>query len=117
MTTDSSCRDSFLGEELFDACHEDAAAGFHVAREALYCLPVAGNQVLVEVPLRRLAAAATQVGIQRVYFGSGIGRDVRLDEHREFDSEGVLAELSDFLVAARLLLKIVEFCENTFGVK
>src|SRR5512139_3246825 len=88
------------GEHFFDGGDELRVAGRHsrVEREHLGARPV--HQILVKVPLRRLAAPLRELGVQRIRRRT---HDRGLREHREAHAVVHLAELRDVLVRTGLL--------------
>src|SRR5688572_10302516 len=99
-------------QRSFDCGHQRGIVRRGLAAVAGDQPSVAADQILVEVPLRRLPAGLGEIAIQR----RGLfAHHMHLLEHREFDPVGERAELLDLFLVLELLALEVAGRETEHG--
>src|SRR5690606_21924244 len=99
-------------ERVLDRRDHGRIVGRGLAGEIGQHLAVAADQVLVEVPLRRVARRRQQVAVERRCV---VADDVHLFEHRELHAIGERAELPDLVLVLELLRAEVAGRESEHG--
>src|SRR5690606_13895271 len=87
-------------ERVLDRSDDRRVVGPGLAGADGQHLAVAADQVLVEIPLRRLARRRQQVAVDR---GGVVADDMHLLEHRELHAIGQRAELPDLVFVLEFL--------------